>query len=151
MNWKIRFLKWVRIPWRCFTRQVLGLNVSNRNALPRCSALEKQQNSKKAGETPTFHSRNPKAPGEMHFVLVRLFPQSPLAPQPLCWLMLESNPGMCSVDFQISSVSIISPCTNTKICCLAQIQQSKCSMPSNTSPWVKPAWTALWAQSLTLL
>lgn len=43
---------------------------------------------KRLEKPPTFHSRNPKAPGEMHFVLVRLFPQSPWHPSPSadsCW------------------------------------------------------------------
>lgn len=69
-----------------FHRWILGKNISSRNALPGCSAHEKQQNSKKAGEAPTFHSRKPKATGETHFVLVGALS---VAPQPLRWLVLE--------------------------------------------------------------
>jgi len=61
---------------------LLGKNISSRNALDGCSAREKEQNSEKAGEDPTFHSRNPKT-GETHFVSVSVLPPSPMAAQPL--------------------------------------------------------------------
>lgn len=90
----------------------------------------------------TFCNRNPKAAKEPFLCHWQRLSQ-PL--QPLLYLQGKKKaPGTCSAVFQISSVSIISPCTSTKICYLAQIQQSQCSMPNSASRWGKPGWPAFW-------
>lgn len=100
------------------------------------------------GDPATFCNRNPKA--ETQFISVSVALPASAAPFILT-RKKKKKPAMCSAEFQISSVSIISPCTSTKICYLAQIQQSKCSMPSSASLWVKPAWNAFWVQPPTFL
>lgn len=100
------------------------------------------------GDPATFCNRNPKA--ETQFMSVSVALPASAAPFILAGKK-KKKPAMCSAEFQISSVSIISPCTSTKICYLAQIQQSKCSMPSSASLWVKPAWNAFWVQPPTFL
>lgn len=84
-----------------FHRWILGKDIPSRNTLARCSACEKQQNSKKAGEAPTFPNRDPKAPGETHCVSASVLSPAPWPPAPpLTRVGARAGAALCRIpDF----------------------------------------------------
>lgn len=93
MNRKIRFLKQVWIPQRCFTGRYQA-----EMPWPSLVLMKSHKILKKAEKSLTFHSRSPRATGETHFMSVSVHspaPWPPALPLPrvgvkawevLCWI-----------------------------------------------------------------
>lgn len=138
MNGKIRSLKRVQIPQRCFTGGSWVRTSQAEMPWPGVALMKSSKIQKKKGwGSPHRSQQGPQSHWGNSFCL-----GGRASPRPLRWPVLEQKPGMRSARFQIASVSIILPCTGTQICSLAQIQRSERSVPNSASPWAKPGGTA---------